>query len=223
MQHWFAENVLCLLSNAVKYSNGGTINVIIELVEPDIQEYMDGSTEKASPQLLNARNFSSFSNVSSEDPSTFPSTLPSIRVSIEDTGIGLSVESRKVLFQPFKQVQRMAGGTGLGLFSLSKRMESLGGSRGVAPRRDGLQGSNFWFSFPYRPDHSHEVNTQISDECVDNPVVIQGASYKGGVQEASDMGGSYRESSGKGDSILCNKSFRKVSFTKVYICIFTNI
>jgi hypothetical protein len=178
---------------------------------------MDGSTEKASPQLLlNAKNFSSFSNVSSEGPST----LPSIRVSIEDTGIGLSVESRKVLFQPFKQVQRMAGGTGLGLFSLSKRMESLGGSRGVAPRRDGLQGSNFWFSFPYRPDYSHEVNSHINDECFDNPLVNQGVSCKGGAQETSDKGSSYRESSGKGDSILCNKSFRKVSFTKVYMYVY---
>jgi hypothetical protein len=80
-----------------------------------------------------------------------------VRVSIEDTGIGLSDEARDNLFQPFKQVQRLAGGTGLGLFSLSKRVEALGGSRGVHGRKDGLRGSNFWFTFPYRPDYTPEV------------------------------------------------------------------
>lgn len=52
--------------------------------------------------------------------------LATIRVTIEDTGIGLSKEARDLLFQPFKQAQRLAGGTGLGLFSLSKRTEALG-------------------------------------------------------------------------------------------------
>mmetsp|Transcript_35721 Transcript_35721/g.33855 ORF Transcript_35721/g.33855 Transcript_35721/m.33855 type:complete len:838 (+) Transcript_35721:304-2817(+) len=159
-KHWFSENVLCLLSNAVKYSNGGTINVIIELVGPGHRDSVDGSTTNFSLQAMEEGGLSCASSSHEE-----PSTLPSIRVSIEDTGIGLSEESRKSLFQPFKQVQRMAGGTGLGLFSLSNRMEALGGSRGVDSRRDGLQGSNFWFSFPYRPDPFHdEAYAQIPDE-----------------------------------------------------------
>lgn len=32
-KNWFSENVLCLLSNAVKYSDGGTVDVNIELIE----------------------------------------------------------------------------------------------------------------------------------------------------------------------------------------------
>ena len=47
----------------------------------------------------------------------------------------------------------MAGGTGLGLYSLSRRIEALGGQYGVHGRKDGKQGSAFWLSFPYRPDH----------------------------------------------------------------------
>ena len=43
-------------------------------------------------------------------------------VSVEDNGIGISEEGKQQLFQPFKQAQRSAGGTGLGLFSLSKRI-----------------------------------------------------------------------------------------------------
>jgi len=56
------------------------------------------------------------------------------------------------LFKPFKQAQRLAGGTGLGLFSLAKRVEALQGTYGVMRRPDGEQGSVFWFTIPYRPD-----------------------------------------------------------------------
>ena len=44
-------------------------------------------------------------------------------------------------------------GTGLGLFSLAKRVEALGGHYGVRNRPDGVQGSIFWFAIPYKPDH----------------------------------------------------------------------
>ena len=56
------------------------------------------------------------------------------------------------LFAPFKQAQRMAGGTGLGLYSFAKRMEALNGFYGVKNRDNGEQGSNFWFAIPYKPD-----------------------------------------------------------------------
>ncbi|KAK0360230.1 hypothetical protein LTR94_028107, partial [Friedmanniomyces endolithicus] len=71
---------------------------------------------------------------------------------IEDTGIGVSEEAMKNLFNPFKQAQRLAGGTGLGLYSLAKRMEALKGRYGVRSREDGKQGSLFWFSIPYKAD-----------------------------------------------------------------------
>jgi CheY-like chemotaxis protein/signal transduction histidine kinase len=72
---------------------------------------------------------------------------------IADQGIGMSEESMKKLFNPFQQTQKLAGGTGLGLYSLSKRIEALRGQYGVKKREDGLQGSVFWFSIPYRPDY----------------------------------------------------------------------
>ncbi len=77
-----------------------------------------------------------------------------IRFDVEDTGIGMSAEAMGQLFSPFKQAQRLAGGTGLGLYSLAKRVEALNGSYGVMKRSDGKQGSLFWFSIPYRPDHT---------------------------------------------------------------------
>lgn len=76
-----------------------------------------------------------------------------IRFSVKDCGIGLSDEAMNNLFSPFRQAQRLAGGTGLGLFSLAKRIEALHGHYGVEQRQDGQQGSVFWFSIPYRPDN----------------------------------------------------------------------
>jgi CheY-like chemotaxis protein len=48
------------------------------------------------------------------------------------------------------------GGTGLGLYSLSKRVDALGGCYGVTDREDHREGCAFWFTFPYRPDYAAE-------------------------------------------------------------------
>ena len=60
-------------------------------------------------------------------------------ISIEDKGIGISEEAGENLFQPLKQVQRLAGDTGLGLYSLSNRIQALMGSRGLRFREDDKQ------------------------------------------------------------------------------------
>ena len=83
---------------------------------------------------------------------------PHLFFEVQDTGIGMSEEAMTRLFTPFGSAQTMAGGTGLELFSLSKRVEALGGHYGVRGRRDGQQGCLFWFSIPYRPDTTHFAN-----------------------------------------------------------------
>ncbi len=90
-RQWLLENLLCLLSNAAKYSHKGHVDIAVSL-EKDNQF---------------------------------------LRVEVQDTGIGLSDEAMQSLFNPFKQAQRLAGGTGLGLFSLAKRVEALQGTYGV--------------------------------------------------------------------------------------------
>ena len=79
---------------------------------------------------------------------------------IADTGIGISEEKRKSLFLPFKQAQRFAGGTGLGLFSLARRVEAQKGAFGVRDREDGVQGCIFWFMLPYKPDPTMIPHTE---------------------------------------------------------------
>lgn len=113
--------MLCLLSNAVKYSDGGTVRVTIELLEPEPKE--DENMCAMDTSRVDYSSRAAPNQFSRDDIDKTDVTCASVRVSIEDTGIGLSKETRDTLFQPFKQAQRMAGGTGLGLFSLSKRME----------------------------------------------------------------------------------------------------
>ena len=82
------------------------------------------------------------------------------------------------------------GGTGLGLFSLRKRIEALGGNCGIKDRDDKGEGSCFWFSFPYRPDFesSHEGGTGTPNSGARTVSV----SRRGSTDQLSDLGDSLR-------------------------------
>jgi PAS domain S-box-containing protein len=69
-----------------------------------------------------------------------------IRINVRDTGIGLSTDQIKNLFQPFNRLGQTADvveGTGIGLVVCKRLVELMGGTIGVNSTPD--QGSVFWF------------------------------------------------------------------------------
>ena len=86
---------------------------------------------------------------------TQTATRITARVTVSDTGPGLTEEVRRRLFQPFMQakptVTQYFGGTGLGL-SISKRLvELMGGAIGVESEGQAGRGSTFWFTAQFEP------------------------------------------------------------------------
>jgi signal transduction histidine kinase len=206
--HWFKESLLCLLSNATKYSSGAPVTVAVDLVmfcrlpkprggmalapatlshfhsqgrfsvTPNVaadgvpaialarfnsqgtvaglpsftpsaavdgvpasapasnKGFLDGPGRRGSygrghGHVLGPTDRQSDSTRPAA-PTPHPHPPPLARhpapapralflmVTVEDEGIGIELDKRTELFQPFKQAQRLTGGTGLGLYSLSK-------------------------------------------------------------------------------------------------------
>ena len=77
-----------------------------------------------------------------------------LRISVRDTGAGLSVEKMTHLFEPFNRLGQEAGteeGTGIGLVVSKQLIELMGGAIGVHSSVG--VGSEFWIELMREPGH----------------------------------------------------------------------
>ncbi len=90
---------------------------------------------------------------------------------VVDTGIGITEEQQKRLFQPFEQADsstaRRFGGTGLGLSICRRLVELMGGDIGMRPtlapgsgQGGAGQGSTFWFNIPCEVAPQAEIQAE---------------------------------------------------------------
>jgi signal transduction histidine kinase len=124
-----------LVTNAIKFTrSGGNIDVLLEL-GPLSRETRSGR----------------FGRPDSVDDAVEPI---GVRVSVTDSGIGISPEKQPHIFEPFFQVDssstREYGGTGLGLTLVKSYAEAHGGRVWVASELG--RGSRFTVSLPLVPE-----------------------------------------------------------------------
>jgi PAS domain S-box-containing protein len=124
-------------------------------VHPNVPRQVMGDPQRIRQCLINlignAIKFTRSGEVAVEvGVVTDPDGQSTIRFEVRDTGIGISQESIKKLFQPFTQADssttRHYGGTGLGLSIVLRLVEMMNGQVGATSELG--RGSTFWFTLP---------------------------------------------------------------------------
>jgi CheY-like chemotaxis protein len=123
------------------------------LVGEDVPDRLEGDPNRLRQILLNLINnavkFTAAGSVRAEALLERRSADRAVvRFNVTDTGIGLSSEQQKLIFEPFRQadgsVTRRYGGTGLGLAICSNLAELMGG--GILVESSPGEGSTFSFT-----------------------------------------------------------------------------
>jgi signal transduction histidine kinase len=125
-------------------------------VDEKIPVMLSGDPSRLRQILLNLLNNAvKFTERGEVTMAVTPSGLMNEEVSlhfvVHDTGIGISEEAQRSLFQSFTQADasttRRFGGTGLGLAICRKLVELMGGTIGIQSAPD--RGSTFWFNLRF--------------------------------------------------------------------------
>lgn len=130
--------------------------VINKVISPQIPACVVGDEGRVEGILLNlvhnAVKFTEHGAVTIDaDVLSQAANFVVVRVSITDTGIGISEATQKLLFEPFVQADgsttRKYGGTGLGLSITKRLVQLLSGEIGMISTEG--KGSTFWFSLSF--------------------------------------------------------------------------
>ena len=103
----------------------------------------------------------------SETPNENSIGYTDVRFVCEDSGIGMSKEFQKKMFEPFAQendfVISRSGGVGLGLPIVQKLVKKLGGKISVESEKD--KGTKFEITIPYKYAETQAERSSVQDSC----------------------------------------------------------
>ena len=144
-----------LLINAIKFTDSGSVRLQIQV--------------RPGPALADAKTQAAKTHGEKTQAEKTLGTPVSVRFAVIDTGVGISAQDQKRLFDPFSQVDesdtRVHGGAGLGL-AISKRLvELMGGA--LQCRSELGRGSEFAFELPMHQLHEPESEVTLADAQAD--------------------------------------------------------
>ena len=95
---------------------------------------------------------------------------------VKDTGIGISLENQKKIFERFTKVNTFIQGTGLGLSICKNIVTKMKGRIGVESEGEG-KGSTFWFTIPYKPKEAQKENNLtlmplLNERSKEKPIIL---------------------------------------------------
>jgi len=168
------NQVMHNLSNLISdKSQKKGLDLIINISD-DTPIYLKGDPFRLNQILLNLTNNAiKFTESGKVEISVSPIVLETkqvvLKFSVLDTGIGISYDAQKQLFQSFHQldssITRKYGGTGLGLSICKKLVALMNGEIGLESEPG--KGSHFFFSARFdRQIHKSGKNNKISDSSI---------------------------------------------------------
>ncbi|MBW3528566.1 response regulator [Shewanella sp. NKUCC05_KAH] len=149
------------------------------LIDPELTGTWSGDGHRLSQVLMNlvsnARKFTEEGSITIRAiPGEVRDDIRWVRISVSDTGIGISHAHINKVFEPFVQADRSInsrfGGTGLGL-TLCRRIMTLMGGNITVDSEEG-EGSIFTINVPLRHNLSYENRCQFADKYRFSTVVI---------------------------------------------------
>jgi len=170
-QTFNVEQLIMQATSAFRLSKKEMVAFNVE-ISPDISPYLYGDTTRINQiignLLNNAFKFTQTGHITLKASSHLDEKSEILKISIEDSGIGISKSKQADLFKPFQQADqstsRRFGGTGLGLTICQRLIKLMQGD--ISVYSDGQTGSTFNFHITLKVARKPHLEAQDAHAAV---------------------------------------------------------
>ena len=139
-------------------------NILSTVYDPSLPDMVCADAVKIRQVLLNLVNnaikFTQDGKVSVHATAEKNGEYSVVKISVKDSGMGMTATECSTIFEPFVQanskIQGNFGGTGLGLAICKELVQTMGGT--IECCSEPSSGSTFWFTFPFEPVSGRPVD-----------------------------------------------------------------